>query len=96
MKKLILSIVALVAALGNAHSQNAVKPCIPEDTKMEAEIESRLAKMTLDEKVGQMCELSIDVITDAKGSTGGKFSFNDEKVNEVFDKYKVFFCSYSY
>jgi len=89
MKKLILSIFALVAALGNSHAQNSVKPCIPEDTKMEAEIESRLAKMTIDEKVGQMCELSIDIITDAKGSTGGKFLFNNEKVNEVFDKYKV-------
>lgn len=40
----------------------AVEPSIPRDEKIERQIEERLRRMTLDEKVGQMCELSIDLL----------------------------------
>ena len=59
MKKMILSLLA-AASLLTATAQQ--KPAIPRDEQMEQKIEQWLKKMTLDEKVGQMCELTIDVI----------------------------------
>lgn len=40
----------------------AAGPSIPRDEKIEQQIEKHLRRMTLDEKVGQMCELSIDLL----------------------------------
>ncbi len=60
MKKLLFSLL-LSATVAGATAQS-VAPAIPRDDKMEKQIEKILAKMTLDEKVGQMCELSIDLL----------------------------------
>lgn len=37
-------------------------PAIPQDREIEKNVEKTLAKMTLEEKIGQMCELSIDLL----------------------------------
>ena len=58
---------ALLLAAGTAVGNPAdsdMKPCIPKDAAIESKVSERLQKMTLDEKIGQMCELSIDVVTD--------------------------------
>jgi hypothetical protein len=55
-KKLILSL-ALSGLVLTAMAQTTVAPAIPRDEKIEQQIETLLKKMTLDEKVGQMCEL---------------------------------------
>lgn len=60
-KKLILSL-ALAGLLSGAHAQTTVAPAIPRDEKIEQNIEALLKKMTLEEKVGQMCELTIDLL----------------------------------
>lgn len=39
-----------------------VAPAIPRDEKIEQQVEAWLQKMTLEEKIGQMCELTIDVL----------------------------------
>ncbi len=59
-KKLILSL-ALSGLVLTATAQTTVAPAIPRDEKIEQQIETLLKKMTLDEKVGQMCELTIDL-----------------------------------
>ena len=67
----------LGAALVSLSTMATTKPCIPADPKIEAQVEAKLSKMTLDEKVGQMCELTIESVTDyeATGKTG-KFTFS--------------------
>lgn len=87
---------ALIAVAGYA---NAKTPCIPRDEKVEAQIEQILAGMSLDDKVGQMCELTFDVI--AQESSNDKVKSNKstkslanghisaEAVNRVFGEYKV-------
>ena len=55
MKRLIITTLATAACICQA-----VSAPIAKDPDIEAAVESRLAKMTLDEKVGQMCELSIE------------------------------------
>lgn len=76
--RLIAPIFALVLMSFQASSQ-----CIPREPKMEEQIEDILSRMTLEQKVGQMCELTYEVIN-------GKTSFlSEEAVNTVFGEYKV-------
>ena len=51
-----------VGSLLIATPLSAAGPSIPRNEKIERQIEKQLRKMTLDEKVGQMCELSIDLL----------------------------------
>lgn len=62
MRKLTLLIALTLAILGTNAQHNTVKPAIQQDKKIEEKIEALLRKMTLDEKVGQMTELTIDVL----------------------------------
>lgn len=62
-------------------------PAIPYDKKLENKVERTLRKLTLEEKVGQMCELTIDVVTD--NSRKDTAVLNEEAVAKVIDRYKV-------
>ena len=68
--------------------------CIPRDEKVEAQVEALLAKMSLKDKVGQMCELAIDKVVQnpmagnaSQTLAGGLLSA--DAVNDVFGKHKV-------
>lgn len=69
-------------------AQTAVKPAIPRDAKLEAKVEKTLAKMTLDEKVGQMLELNLDVIGTMDWSTR-VWTLNENMLDTLISKYKV-------
>ncbi len=80
MKKTILSIAMICSAI----IMQAQKPAIPRDAALEAKVEKTLAKMTLDEKIGQMLELNLDII--------GKMTVENakvdrEKVRSVMQQY---------
>ena len=45
-----------------ACSKQAVPTAIPEDAKIEQQVEKLLSEMDLDAKIGQMTELAIDVL----------------------------------
>lgn len=69
------------------------------DPEVEAQVERLLSRMSLDDKVGQMCELTFDVV--AQESSNDKVESNNsrnslagghlsaEAVNRVFGEYKV-------
>ena len=59
---------------------------IPSDPDIEAAVERTLSKMSLDEKIGQMTELSIDVLGDWKD---GEFFLDPQKLHEAIAVYKV-------
>ena len=59
---------------------------IVKDKKMESKIEKTLSKMTLEEKIGQMTELAIDVLGEMKD---GYFVLDDNKIHEAIAIYKV-------
>ena len=56
------------------------------DTRTEQKIEAVISKMTLDEKIGQMTELTIDVLGDI---VNGEFNLNPAKLHEAIAKFKV-------
>lgn len=67
------------------------KPAIPTDKKIEAKIESLLKKMTLEEKIGQMTQITLDVL--GKGESvfvsDQPFAFDKAMVDTIIHKYKV-------
>lgn len=69
-------------------AQTTVKPAIPRDAKMEAKIEKTLAKMSLDEKIGQMLELNLDVMGTMNRNTG-VWTLNETMLDTCISKYKV-------
>ena len=56
----------------STQAQSTRKPAIPRDEAMEQKIEKQLSKMTLDEKIGQMLELNLDVM--------GKMTMEDNRL----------------
>ncbi len=60
MKRILLLFCAVVQL--TATVLHAAESAIPRDEKIERQVEKLLRRMTLDEKVGQMCELSIEVL----------------------------------
>ena len=65
-----------------------IKPAIPSDPEIEAKINKLLQKLTLEEKIGQMCEITIDVITDFSDKENG-FRLSESMLDTVIGKYKV-------
>lgn len=78
--------ISFAVLLGVACFPQATRAAIPVDKKLEAKVEKTLSKMTLEEKIGQMTELSIDVLGEWKN---GEFQLNKDKVYNAIAKYKV-------
>ncbi|MDM8306289.1 glycoside hydrolase family 3 N-terminal domain-containing protein [Phocaeicola salanitronis] len=88
ISKLALASVFCAGACLSAGAQN-VPPAIPSDPVIEANIQEWLQKMTLEEKIGQMCEITIDVVTDFEASMKHGFVLDKAKLDTVIGKYKV-------
>ena len=87
MKKILYAMAMTTVVAGAVSAQNKVKPCIPVDPVVEQKVEQTLAKMSLDEKIGQMCEITIDVVTDF--SSPNDFKLSTAKLDTIIGKYKV-------
>ena len=86
-KKIALFTLALCGVLSISGAQTNTKPAIPRDAALEAKIEERLAKMTLDEKIGQMLELNFDIM--GRYGAGGSWQLNETTLDTLLSKYKV-------
>ena len=79
---------AIGAALFTFHfslfTSSASAQAIPRDAKLEAKVEKTLSKMTLDEKIGQMLELNLDIIG---RMTVENAKVDREKVRSVLQQY---------
>ncbi|MCM1078857.1 MAG: glycoside hydrolase family 3 C-terminal domain-containing protein [Bacteroidales bacterium] len=96
MKKILLSV---LLGLSTFNSEMAMAQAIARDEKLEKQVEELLSKMTLRDKVGQMCQLTLDVV--AQESSNSKVKSNKsvqslaggllsaEAVDNVFGEYKV-------
>ena len=91
-RNLILAALTLLGIGAQAQSQ---KPAIPRDAKIEAKIEKMLSKMTLDEKVGQMLELNLDVMgrmsveNTPEGTPKRVWKLNETMLDTCISKWKV-------
>ena len=84
MRKYFLVVFCCCSAWAAAQT---AKPAIPRDEQLEAKVEKTLAKMTLDEKIGQMLELNLDIMGTYDAS--GKWKLNETMLDTCISKYKV-------
>ena len=83
MKKNVLTLALLTAAT----IMLAQRPAIPRDVALETKIEKQLARMTLDEKVGQMLELNLDIM--GQRDANGQWQLNEQMLDTTIQKYKI-------
>ena len=83
MKKTLISISMLALAC----TANSNIPVIKSDAKIEAKVDQTLKKLTLEEKVGQMMEIVIDLL--GANDKNGVFYIDEHKADSIFTNYKV-------
>lgn len=65
------------------------RPAIPRDPEIEKKVEATLKKMNLDQKVGQMLELNLDVFGHTDWSTGTpKWTLDEARLDTVIQKWQ--------
>ena len=74
-------------ASANIHTTNANIPVIKSDAEIEAKVDQTLKKLTLEEKVGQMMEIVIDLL--GANDNDGVFYIDEHKADSIFTHYKV-------
>lgn len=77
----------ICTANANIHTTNANIPVIKSDAKVEAKVDQTLKKLTLEEKVGQMMEVVIDLI--GANDKNGVFYIDEHKADSIFTHYKI-------
>ena len=79
-----------MVVLGSVAScgDGGVKPAIPRDSKIEKNVEKTLSRMTLDEKIGQMTQITLDALAAPADNEDG-YVIPEEKLNLFIGKYKV-------
>ncbi len=88
MKKSFL--ISMFAGFAAALSAQTMTPAIPRDPQIEANVEKMLSKMTLDEKIGQMLELNLDVLGNMTVENGKPvWKLNEAMLDSCISKYKV-------
>ena len=89
MIKKSISLTAIAAAMlvTACQSGKQAAPAIPADPKIEARISEILSKMSLEDKVGQMCELAVDLYTDYKAMP--EFKVDQEKLEALVKDYRI-------
>ena len=83
MKRILITTLTLSALSAGA----LAGPVIPADKNIEKRVEATLAKMTLEEKIGQMTELCIDLV--AHRGPNGEIVYHPGMLDTVIGKYKV-------
>lgn len=84
-----LLIISATLVMFACNPKPQVAPVIDKDAAIERKVEDLLSKMTLDEKIGQMTQLSIDVMWDREARRAGTFKFDEAILDSVIVKYKV-------
>lgn len=79
-------LIPTMVAMAACSKQVAPPPAIAKDPQIEQQVEKILSKMTLDEKIGQMTELAIDVLGDFDN---GEFKLDEAKLHKAIVEFKV-------
>ena len=83
------SLLALLMILlaGCCKQAPKVEPAIPADPAIEAQVKKIVSGLTLEEKIGQMCQLTIGTIEDYR--VRDEFKINDEALTKMVRDFKV-------
>lgn len=92
MKKLTIALMSglILTACGQNSGSGSSGNAIPADSDIEKRVKEIVGKMSLEDKIGQMCEIEIGQLTDYRATgENGKFTLDSAKMKEAFEKYRV-------
>lgn len=79
----------MLASMLTGAGMMLARPAIPRDPEIEKKVEATLKKMNLDQKVGQMLELNLDVFGHTDWSTGTpKWTLDEARLDTVIQKWQ--------
>ena len=89
MKKLLFwGLLGLMVSCGKTENGADKTPAIPLDSSLEARVKEIVSKMSLEDKIGQMCEVTADLVV-RDSLTNGEVLLDEGKVDSIFSKYRV-------
>lgn len=88
MKKLCYTLLGLLAISCGKGGTGNVAPAIPADSDLEMKVKEIVSKMSLEDKIGQMCEVTIDLVQ-GDSMVNGQVVLDPAKVDSIFSKYRV-------
>ena len=89
MKKFIYPVLALIAiGCGKTDDGCDKTPAIPADAALESRVKEIVGKMSLEDKIGQMCQVTADLVV-ANQPVDGQIVLDEGKVDSIFSKYRV-------
>jgi beta-glucosidase len=86
MKKIIVLIIVILTFITNL---NAFDDISKHEGIIEKKIKKIISKMSLEEKVGQMTQITIQMVAKQHGTTTQKFDFDKDKLREAVAKYHI-------
>lgn len=87
-KTFTLTIVIITIMLGNTAKAN-IRRAIPKDEKIEQQVEKTLEKMSLDQKVGQMVQLTFDALKYTNRQDGNGVDINEAYLDSIMKHYMI-------
>ncbi len=87
MKHILSALLSVATGLSAMAYTPITLPVIPPDPELEKKVSETLAKMTLEEKIGQMTQIQLDIL--GRQDSNGNFVLVKEKMDTVFGIYKV-------
>ena len=87
MRRFFIAAATMLLALTGCQqaSQPKVEPAIPSDPEIEKNVQAWIKKMTLDEKIGQMLELNLDLVGSVK--VKGDYKIDRKKLLKVLQQF---------
>ena len=89
MKKLTIAALAVLAVSCSPKNSTQPSPAIAPDEQIEATVKKIVSGMSLEDKVGQMCEITIDLIQADSANADGTPYADPAKMKTAFEQYRV-------
>ncbi|MCH5239046.1 MAG: glycoside hydrolase family 3 C-terminal domain-containing protein [Muribaculaceae bacterium] len=89
MKKFIYPLLSLlIVGCGKSETGNDETPAIPVNANLELRVKEIVSKMSLEDKIGQMCEVAIDMVQ-CDTLVNGQVELDPVKLDSIISKYRV-------
>ena len=88
MRKIALILLALGIMAGCGKSTSKHEPSIPRDAQIEKKVKEQLSKMSLDDKIGQMLQLELSTMGQARRGESS-YTVNETKMDSLIGKYRT-------
>ena len=89
MRKLPIAALAVLVMSCSQNDTTQVSPAISPDEQIEATVKKIVSDMSLEDKVGQMCEIAVDLVLSDSTLADGSPIADPTKLKTAFEQFRV-------